>query len=88
MIEAAIAVGFIDHRSGQVVHERVRFLKVSALHAAVLLFIQCHVVIAQAVLHRQLARDFPAVLDVSGERMISQPHIGDLCEIHRIRVTE
>src|SRR5262245_52169490 len=37
-IEAAIAGGFIDHRARQVPDERVKFLEVGALHAAVLLF--------------------------------------------------
>src|SRR5262249_26772768 len=70
-VEPALARGFIDHRAGQVVHEWVRLFEIDALHPAVLLFKQCDEVITQTVLERQLASDFPTVLDVSRQGMVA-----------------
>src|SRR5262249_58452034 len=70
-IEAAIAGGFIDYRAGQIIHERVWFFEVGALHAAVLLFKQCDEVVTETVFQRQLARDLPTVLNVSREGMVT-----------------
>jgi len=49
-------------------------LRRHARHAAVLLFEKRHVIVAQAIIDRQLARHLPGVLNVAGKGMVAQPH--------------
>src|SRR5262249_267526 len=83
-ITAAAAITFVGDRAGKA-YSRIESAERSVRHAAVLLFQIGLEIVAETVVYRQAARDFPAVLYIRPEGVTAEPGFGFRALLQRVR---